>query len=220
MEERFYKVLNKILINFIPKTKLNQFKDLILENDIDIEKLYFPLEPLENGSGPLPFPKPNRQKLSIEEIRKRLKNKMNHPSEEQPRFEIINTSDKEEVLKSCDSIAKKIIYEDKKNKVYYYHFGKNLSLLKEHYCLKAVGIKERSKGNIIPVALLPVGIKPLPLPLPLPFHNFIEDRYKIKLSTIFKYLKFYNLCEKYDCLLDCDLSFSEIMNNVPEILSL
>lgn len=202
MEERFYKVLNKILINFIPKTKLNQFKDLILENDIDIEKLYWssatgsPLEPLENGSGPLPFPKPNRQKLSIEEIRKRLKNKMNHPSEEQPRFEIINTSDKEEVLKSCDSIAKKIIYEDKKNKVYYYHFGKNLSLLKEHYCLKAVGIK------------------------PLPFHNFIEDRYKIKLSTIFKYLKFYNLCEKYDCLLDCDLSFSEIMNNVPEILSL
>ena len=214
MEERFYKVLNKILIYFIPKTKLNQFKDLILENDIDIEKLYFALE---NGSVPLPlpFPKPNRQKLSIEEIRKRLKMredqrsstrslKMKHPSEEQPRFEIINTSDKEEVLKSCDSIAKKIIYEDKKNKVYYYHFGKNLSLLKEHYCLKAVGIKERSS----------VGIKPLP------FHNFIEDRYKIKLSTIFKYLKFYNLCEKYDCLLDCDLSFSEIMNNVPEILSL
>ena len=182
MEERFYKVLNKILINFIPKTKLNQFKDLILENDIDIEKLYFTEQNAKEPQGShgglrsLHALKPNRQKLSIDEIRKKIKMRLgldrrifdikgsleleqNYVTgtivpfrcdgDLRSPWEIINTSDKEEVLKTCDNIAKKIIYEDKKNKIYYYHFGKNLSLLKEHYCLSNT-IKD--------------------------FYNFIEDR--------------------------------------------
>ena len=135
--------------------------------------------------------KVNRYKIPIEELRKRLTSKINKI--EEPNLEINDISDKTEVLNKCDDMVNKIIYDNKKSKKYYYHLGKYLSLLKSHFVLN------NTVDN---------------------FNKFIDERYKIKLSTLYKYIKFYLLCEKYPDLYNCDLTLSEIMDNVPEIKSL
>ena len=33
-------------------------------------------------------------------------------------------------------------------------------------------------------------------------------------------MRFYDLCQKYEILLTCDLTFSEIIHNTPEILKI
>ena len=42
----------------------------------------------------------------------------------------------------------------------------------------------------------------------------------MKKSKLCNYMRFYDLCQEYKFLLTCDLTFSEVINNTPEILKI
>ena len=80
---------------------------------------------------------------------------------------------------------------NKRNKHYYYYFGYHLQRFKNIYIIE----------NTVE-----------------DFNRFIEERYKK--TKLHNYMRFYDLCYKYEILLSCDLTFSEIIHNTPEILKI
>ena len=42
----------------------------------------------------------------------------------------------------------------------------------------------------------------------------------MKLSKLYSFIRFYNFCNEYKFLLNCDLTFTEIINNYAEIKKL
>jgi len=172
------KLLQTILNDYIPKNKVKSFLELMNENGFKSSSFKYFIDE-----------EPNKHKISIVELRKRLFSRI--VKVEEPNFNLeIDITNEKEIIDKCDSIVDKILYDNKKNKRYYFHLGKYLSLLKSHFILSD------TIDN---------------------FNNFIDDRYKIKLSTLHKYMKFYILCDQFKDLIFCDLSFTDIMDNVPEI---
>lgn len=180
MENNFLKLLQTILNDFIPKNKVDCFLELMNEYGLKSSSFKYFIAEQE--------PKSNRHKIPIDELRKRLFSNLTYV--ETPKLVINNPTDEKEIITKCDAIVNKILYVNKKNKKYYYHLGKYLSLLKSHFVLKD------TIDN---------------------FNMFIDERYKIKLSTLHKYMKFCVLCESFPELYYCDLAFTDIMENVPEI---
>ena len=177
------KLLNDILNECIPKNKISKFYAVIdryklNSNDYDyIYKCGDNQEPNRSSSGKIPIDE-LKQKISLPYVEFKF--------------------DLEEELKSvkkniekCDSLAKKITFDKKRNKIYYYYFGSYLEMLKDE---KLKTTKE--------------------------FIEFVSERYQMKKSTIYKYIKFAQLCDSKKEIVTCDLTFDQIMKNIPEIESI
>ena len=161
---------NTIINEFIPKTKVNKFVELLEKYKYDTNGLVFYV--IES----------NNHKIPIEKLKERLFSKKNEVQIEDTELTFKNT------LEQCDRYEKKIRL---KGKEYYYCFGLYLSRLKYLMSLDDYSLKE--------------------------INIFIEERYHIKISTINKYIRFNELCNKYSQLLNCDLSFRDVMQNITEI---
>ena len=132
----------------------------------------------------------NNNKIPLD-ILKKLNTKIKEI--EDPKIEEEDSKDKNILLNKCDEFFNKIDFLKKRNKYYYYYFGCYLKKFKDIYILEH-SIEE--------------------------FNNFIKERYEIKLTKLYNYIKFYNLCNEYKILLNCDLTFTEIINNYSEIKKL
>ena len=80
----------------------------------------------------------------------------------------------------------KIKNTNKRNKHYYYYFGYYLQRFKNIYVI------DHSIED---------------------FNKFIEERYEMKKSKLYSYIQFFKLCQEYQILLTCNLTFTEIINN-------
>ena len=174
------KLLNDILNECIPKNKISKFYAVIDRYKLNSNDYVYKCGDI------LERKKPNG-KIPIDE----LEQKISLPYVE---FKF----DLEEELKSvkkniekCDTIAWKITFDKKRNKIYYYYFGSYLEMLKEE---KLKTSKE--------------------------FIDFVSERYQMKKSTIYKYIQFAKLCDFKKELVTCDLTFDQIMKNIPEIESI
>ena len=101
--------------------------------------------------------------------------------------------DQNTLLNKCDEFINKIKSIDKRNKHYYYYFGYYLQRFKNIYIIE----------NTVE-----------------DFNRFMEERYNMKKTKLCNYMRFYDLCQKYEILLTCDLTFTEIIHNTPEILKI
>ena len=100
---------------------------------------------------------------------------------------------KNTLLNKCDEFISKINNMNKRNKHYFYYL-----LYLQRF--KNIYIIENTVED---------------------FNRFIEERYNIKKKTkLCNYMRFYDLCQKYEILLTCDLTFSEIIHNTPDILKI
>lgn len=175
-------LLNQILNNYVPRTKINKFIKLLEEYQCNTSDLTL-FEDQKEKETP-------SHKIPLEKLKQRLSSDV--PSEDKAKDEDIkDIKDLETTLYNCDHYEKKIRQHEITGKKYYHRFGYYLSQLKLF-----LAIEDHSQKEI---------------------NIFIQERYHIKVSTINKYIRFSGLCDKYEILLDCDLSYREIMNNIPEI---
>ena len=130
-------------------------------------------------------------KIPIDILKQRLHNKISEV--EEPKVEEVDSNDQNTLLNKCDEFISKINNMNKRNKHYYYYFGYYLQRFKNIYII------ENTVAD---------------------FNKFIEVRYNIKKTKLCNYMRFYDLCQKYEILLTCDLTFSEIIHNTPEILKI
>ena len=132
-------------------------------------------------------------KISIDLLKQRLFNKIKEVEEPKVEEVDVNSTDQEGLLSKCDEFINKIKSTDKRNKHYYYYFGYYLQRFKNIY------IMENTFED---------------------FNRFMEERYNMKKTKLCNYMRFYDLCQKYEILLTCDLTFTEILHNTPEILKI
>ena len=130
-------------------------------------------------------------KIPIDILKQRLHNKISEV--EEPKVEEVDSNDQNTLLNKCDEFISKINNMNKRNKHYYYYFGYYLQRFRNIYIIE----------NTVE-----------------DFNRFIEERYNIKKTKLCNYMRFYELCQKYEILLTCDLTFSEIIHNTPEILKI
>ena len=128
--------------------------------------------------------KTNPLKIPIDILKKRLYNKISEV--EEPKVEEVDSSDQDTLLNKCDVFINKIKNTNKRNKHYYYYFGYYLQRFKNIYVI------DHSIED---------------------FNKFIEERYNMKKSKLYSYIQFFKLCQEYQILLTCNLTFTEIINN-------
>ena len=131
----------------------------------------------------------NNYKIPLDILKQRLNSKIKEV--EEPKVEEIDSTNKNILLNKCDEFFKKIDFLKKRNKYYYYYyFGFYLQRLKN-------------------IFILDYSVEY--------FNNFIEERYEMKTSKLYSYIRFYNLCQEYNFLLTCDLTFTDIRDNINNI---
>ena len=128
--------------------------------------------------------KTNPLKIPIDILKQRLYNKISEV--EEPKVEEADSSDQDTLLNKCDVFINKIKNTNKRNKHYYYYFGYYLQRFKNIYVI------DHSIED---------------------FNKFIEERYNMKKSKLYSYIQFFKLCQEYQILLTCNLTFTEIINN-------
>ena len=128
--------------------------------------------------------KTNPLKIPIDILKQRLYNKISEV--EEPKVEEVDSSDQNTLLNKCDVFINKIKNTNKRNKHYYYYFGYYLQRFKNIYVI------DHSIED---------------------FNKFIEERYEMKKSKLYSYIQFFKLCQEYQILLTCNLTFTEIINN-------
>ena len=128
--------------------------------------------------------KTNPLKIPIDILKQRLYNKISEV--EEPKVEEVDSSDQDTLLNKCDVFINKIKNTNKRNKHYYYYFGYYLQRFKNIYVI------DHSIDD---------------------FNKFIEERYNMKKSKLYSYIQFFKLCQEYQILLTCNLTFTEIINN-------
>ena len=128
--------------------------------------------------------KTNPLKIPIDILKQRLYNKISEV--EEPKVEEVDSSDQDTLLNKCDVFINKIKNTNKRNKHYYYYFGYYLQRFKNIYVI------DHSIED---------------------FNKFIEERYNMKKSKLYSYIQFFKLCQEYQILLTCNLTFTEIINN-------
>ena len=184
------KLLQIILNEYIPKNKINKFSKLISEYGFN--NLTYYNEEKQSKSNPL--------KIPIDILKQRLYNKISEV--EEPKVEEVDSdqrtdyvlwqlpkadsSDQDTLLNKCDVFINKIKNTNKRNKHYYYYFGYYLQRFKNIYVI------DHSIED---------------------FNKFIEERYEMKKSKLYSYIQFFKLCQEYQILLTCNLTFTEIINN-------
>ena len=184
------KLLQIILNEYIPKNKINKFSKLISEYGFN--NLTYYNEEKQSKTNPL--------KIPIDILKQRLYNKISEV--EEPKVEEVDSdqrtdyvlwqlpkadsSDQDTLLNKCDVFINKIKNTNKRNKHYYYYFGYYLQRFKNIYVI------DHSIED---------------------FNKFIEERYNMKKSKLYSYIQFFKLCQEYQILLTCDLTFTEIINN-------
>ena len=184
------KLLQIILNEYIPKNKINKFSKLITEYGFN--NLTYYNEEKQSKTNPL--------KIPIDILKQRLYNKISEV--EEPKVEEVDSdqrtdyvlwqlpkadsSDQDTLLNKCDEFISKINNTNKRNKHYYYYFGYYLQRFKNIYVI------DHSIED---------------------FNNFIEERYNMKKSKLYSYIQFFKLCQEYQILLTCNLTFTEIINN-------
>ena len=184
------KLLQIILNEYIPKNKINKFSKLISEYGFN--NLTYYNEEKQSKTNPL--------KIPIDILKQRLYNKISEV--EEPKVEEVDSdqrtdyvlwqlpkadsSDQDTLLNKCDVFINKIKNTNKRNKHYYYYFGYYLQRFKNIYVI------DHSIED---------------------FNKFIEERYEMKKSKLYSYIQFFKLCQEYQILLTCDLTFTEIINN-------
>ena len=178
------KLLQIILNEYIPKNKINKFSKLISEYGFN--NLTYYNEEKQSKTNPL--------KIPIDILKQRLYNKISEV--EEPKVEEVDSalgqlpevdsSDQDTLLNKCDVFINKIKNTNKRNKHYYYYFGYYLQRFKNIYVI------DHSIED---------------------FNKFIEERYEMKKSKLYSYIQFFKLCQEYQILLTCNLTFTEIINN-------
>ena len=184
------KLLQIILNEYIPKNKINKFSKLISEYEFN--NLTYYNEEKQSKTNPL--------KIPIDILKQRLYNKISEV--EEPKVEEVDSdqrtdyvlwqlpkadsSDQDTLLNKCDVFINKIKNTNKRNKHYYYYFGYYLQRFKNIYVI------DHSIED---------------------FNKFIEERYNMKKSKLYSYIQFFKLCQEYQILLTCNLTFTEIINN-------
>ena len=184
------KLLQIILNEYIPKNKINKFSKLISEYGFN--NLTYYNEEKQSKTNPL--------KIPIDILKQRLYNKISEV--EEPKVEEVDSdqrtdyvlwqlpkadsSDQDTLLNKCDVFINKIKNTNKRNKHYYYYFGYYLQRFKNIYVI------DHSIED---------------------FNKFIEERYEMKKSKLYSYIQFLKLCQEYQILLTCNLTFTEIINN-------
>ena len=184
------KLLQIILNEYIPKNKINKFSKLISEYGFN--NLTYYNEEKQSKTNPL--------KIPLDILKQRLYNKISEV--EEPKVEEVDSdqrtdyvlwqlpkadsSDQDTLLNKCDVFINKIKNTNKRNKHYYYYFGYYLQRFKNIYVI------DHSIED---------------------FNKFIEERYEMKKSKLYSYIQFFKLCQEYQILLTCNLSFTEIINN-------
>ena len=184
------KLLQIILNEYIPKNKINKFSKLISEYGFN--NLTYYNEEKQSKTNPL--------KIPLDILKQRLYNKISEV--EEPKVEEVDSdqrtyyvlwqlpkadsSDQDTLLNKCDVFINKIKNTNKRNKHYYYYFGYYLQRFKKIYVI------DHSIED---------------------FNKFIEERYEMKKSKLYSYIQFFKLCQKYQILLTCNLTFTEIINN-------
>ena len=128
--------------------------------------------------------KTNPLKIPLDILKQRLYNKISEV--EEPKVEEVDSSDQDTLLNKCDVFINKIKNTNKRNKHYYYYFGYYLQRFKNIYVI------DHSIED---------------------FNKFIEERYNMKKSKLYSYIQFFKLCQEYQILLTCNLTFTEIINN-------
>ena len=123
-------------------------------------------------------------KIPLDILKQRLHNKISEV--EEPKVEEADSSDQDTLLNKCDVFINKIKNTNKRNKHYYYYFGYYLQRFKNIYVI------DHSIED---------------------FNKFIEERYNMKKSKLYSYIQFFKLCQEYQILLTCNLTFTEIINN-------
>ena len=211
---RWTELLQIILNEYIPKNKINKFSKLISEYGFN--NLTYYNEEKQSKTNPL--------KIPIDILKQRLYNKISEVEEQthleaglllsaEPKVEEVDSdqstdyvlwqlpkadsdrrsaalcadsSDQDTLLNKCDVFINKIKNTNKRNKHYYYYFGYYLQRFKNIYVI------DHSIED---------------------FNKFIEERYNMKKSKLYSYIQFFKLCQEYQILLTCDLTFTEIINN-------
>ena len=183
------KLLQIILNEYNPKNKINKFSKLISEYGFN--NLTYYNEEKQSKTNPL--------KIPIDILKQRLYNKISEV--EEPKVEEVDSdqrtdyvlwqpkadsSDQDTLLNKCDVFINKIKNTNKRNKHYYYYFGYYLQRFKNIYVI------DHSIED---------------------FNKFIEGRYEMKKSKLYSYIQFFKLCQEYQILLTCNLTFTEIINN-------
>ena len=184
------KLLQIILNEYIPKNKINKFSKLISEYGFN--NLTYYNEEKQSKTNPL--------KIPIDILKQRLYNKISEV--EEPKVEEVDSdqrtdyvlwqlpkadsSDQDTLLNKCDVFINKIKNTNKRKKHYYYYFGYYLQRFKNIYVINH-SIEE--------------------------FNKFIEERYNMKKSKLYSYIQFFKLCQEYQILLTCNLTFTERINN-------
>ena len=184
------KLLQIILNEYIPKNKINKFSKLISEYGFNNLTYYN-----EEKQSKMDY-----YKIPLDILKQRLYNKISEV--EEPNVEEVDSdqrtdyvlwqlpkadsSDQDTLLNKCDVFINKIKNTNKRNKHYYYYFGYYLQRFKNIYVI------DHSIED---------------------FNKFIEERYEMKKSKLYSYIQFFKLCQEYQILLTCDLTFTEIINN-------
>ena len=178
------KLLQIILNECIPKNKINKFSELV--GEYGFNNLTYYNEEKQSKTNPL--------KIPIDILKQRLYNKISEV--EEPKVEEVDSalgqlpevdsSDQDTLLNKCDVFINKIKNTNKRNKHYYYYFGYYLQRFKNIYVI------DHSIED---------------------FNKFIEERYNMKKSKLYSYIQFFKLCQEYQILLTCNLTFTEIINN-------
>ena len=92
--------------------------------------------------------------------------------------------DYETLEEAVEYCKRTLTFLEKINKKYYYELGKALYFIKENYESKREFIKD------------------------------MEETLERKSAIIFKYISFYKICDEIDGVINCRLTFKEIVNNV------
>lgn len=146
------------------------------------------------------FEKENNLKLNIDwekEVAKEKKKKaipedlekrLNEACEvKNVNFTTNDKSSDEEIVDTCKRIFKYLDDAEKKNKVYYLNLGYLLSILKSRY---------NSENE---------------------FLEYAKEQFNRSKTTLTDYIRFYAVCNQHSILTNCNLSYREIMKNLPEI---
>lgn len=106
---------------------------------------------------------------------------------EEVKFKINEENSDEEIVETCMKIFNYLEDIGKRNKGYYFNLGYLLSILK-------------SRSNT-----------------EKEFLAYAKEKFNRSKTIINDYIRFYIICNSYSILMSCNLSYREIMKNLPEI---
>ena len=182
--KKLLNILNDILNECIPKNKKSKFYAVIDRYKLNSNDYVYNynIKCGDNGDNQ----EPTSGKIPIDELRRKL-----FSTYVDYQFNLEELKGVTKIIEKCDSLAKKITFDKKRNKIYHYYFGSYLEMLKDEEL-------KTSKE----------------------FIDFVSERYQMKKSTIYKYIQFAKLCDFKKEIVTCDLTFDQIIKNIPEIESI